>query len=192
MGEIFKLFGSIGVDTSDAEKGIDSVTGKAQKSGKSIFGAFVDAAKGIGKIAAGIGVFKLIDSAINMVRGSIQSAFGRIDTMEQFERVMTTMLGSADKANKVLDKTSDIVTGTAYGLDTAANSVQRFVTSSVDVNKATGYVESFGNAVAFYGDGSDETFARVNAAMAEMASSGKASLGAVRTLTESTDRKSVV
>lgn len=173
MGEIFKLFGTIGVDTSEAEKGIDGVTGKAKKSGKGIFGAFTHAAAGIAKIAAGIGVFKLLNGAVNLVRGSIQQAFSRIDTMEQFDRVMTTMLGSSEAAGKALDNINEIVKGTAYGLDVAARSTQRFVTGGMKIKLAENTVKAWGDAVAFYGDGSNATFESVTDAIAQMNTSGK-------------------
>nr|WP_276513915.1 tape measure protein [Cytobacillus horneckiae] len=117
-----------------------------------------------------------------MLRNGVNNAFKRIDTMEQFERTMTTMLGSTEAANKALEDTTAIVTGTGYGLDTAAGAVQRFVTSSVDVNDATRYVEAFGDAVAFYGDGTDEQFSRVSRAMAQMATSGKTNIGDINSL----------
>lgn len=126
-------------------------------------------------VAATIGVF-------NTLRNAVSRAFSRIDTMEQFERTMTTMLGSADEANKALEETNAIVKGTAYGLDTAAGAVQRFVTSSVNVEDATKYVEAFGNAVAFYGDGTNEQFSRVTRAMAQMATSGKTNIGDINAL----------
>lgn len=185
MGEIFRLFGTIGVDTSEAEKGIDGVTGKAKKSGKGIFGAFTSAAKGIGKIAAGIGVFKLLNGAVNLVKGSIQQAFGRIDTMEQFDRVMTTMLGSSEAAGKALDNINGIVKGTAYGLDVAANSTQRFVTSGMDIKLAENTVKSWGDAVAFYGDGSNEQFANVTDAIAKMNTKGKVEMDQLNRVIES-------
>jgi tape measure domain-containing protein len=126
-------------------------------------------------VAATIGVF-------NTLRNAINRAFSRIDTMEQFERTMTTMLGSADEANKALEETNAIVKGTAYGLDTAAGAVQRFVTSSVNVEDATKYVEAFGDAVAFYGDGTNEQFSRVTRAMAQMATTGKTNIGDINAL----------
>jgi tape measure domain-containing protein len=126
-------------------------------------------------VAATIGVF-------NTLRNAVNRAFSRIDTMEQFERTMTTMLGSADEANKALEETNAIVKGTAYGLDTAAGAVQRFVTSSVNVEDATKYVEAFGDAVAFYGDGTNEQFSRVTRAMAQMATTGKTNIGDINAL----------
>src|SRR5699024_11838818 len=71
-----------------------------------------------------------------MVRDSIQQAFGRIDTMEQFNRVMNVMVGDTEAVNRALDDTIDYVTGTGYTLDTAAAAVQNFVTRGVEVDKA--------------------------------------------------------
>lgn len=185
MGEIFKLFGTIGVDTSDAEKGIDNVTGKAKKAGNGFAGFFKTAAANVAKFVTAVGVFKLLNGAIGLVKGSIQSAFGRIDVMEQFNRVMTVMLGSSDAAANSLSKITEIVTGTAYGLDVAAQGVQNFVTSNMDIGRAEKTVESWGNAVAFYGDGSNQTFATVNDAMAKMSAKGSISMEQLNRIIES-------
>lgn len=40
MGEIFKLFGTIGLNNDEANKGIDETTGKAEKSSSKIAGFF--------------------------------------------------------------------------------------------------------------------------------------------------------
>lgn len=181
--------------TKNAASGVSSAVGNISRSvnnaksslsglGRSASIGFGSVVSGAASMAGAIGIVQAFNSAINMVKSSMNSAFGRIDTMEQFGRVMTTMLGTSEAANDALATTNEIVKGTAYGLDTAAGSVQRFTTSGTDIQKTTGYVAAFGDAVAFYGDGSDETFARVNSAMAEMATSGKASLGQVRALTE--------
>ncbi|MEN2467939.1 tape measure protein [Ornithinibacillus sp. JPR2-1] len=133
--------------------------------------------KTIAGVAATVGIFATLRSAVG-------KAFDRIDTMEQFERVMTVMTGSASKANKVLEETSDIVTGTAYGLDVAASSVQGFVTSNMDVDKATESVARWGDAVAFYGDGSNETFNSVTTALAQMTAKGKVQMDTMNRLAE--------
>lgn len=138
----------------------------------------------ISKIAAGIGLIYGAKKALDMVKNSVQSAFGRIDTMEQFERVMTTMTGSSEKANEVLETIGDTVTGTAYGLDVAAKATQDFVTSNMDVDKATETVASWGDAVAFYGDGSNQTFASVSDALAKMTAKGKVQMDTMNRLTE--------
>lgn len=138
----------------------------------------------IGKLAAAIGITAALSAGFNLVKDSVQKAFGRIDTMEQFERVMTVMLGSTEDANAALDKTNDIVTGTGYGLDVAAKSVQDFVTRGVEIDKATKYIEAWGDAVAFYGDGSNEQFANVTNALQNMLTKGTVGMDQLNRLFE--------
>src|SRR5699024_11728749 len=56
--------------------------------------------------------------------------------------------------------------------DVAAAGVQNFVTRGVEVDKATGYIAAWGDAVAFYGDGSNEQFAEVSDALSKMLTKG--------------------
>ena len=46
--ELFKLFGTIGLNNQDANKGIDETTGKAESAGTKIAGFFKKAAVAIG------------------------------------------------------------------------------------------------------------------------------------------------
>ncbi|MBN6206388.1 tape measure protein [Ralstonia pickettii] len=133
--------------------------------------------KTIAGIAAAVGVF-------NILRNAVDLAFKRIDTMEQFERVMTEMTGSTTDANAALDRTNEIVTGTAYGLDVAAASVQDFVTRGASVEDATSYIEAWGDAVAFYGKGSNEQFANVANALQNMLTKGTVGMDQLNRLFE--------
>lgn len=130
----------------------------------------------VGKLLKTIGLVAAGAAAFRMVRDSVQTAFKRIDTMEQFNRVMTTITGSSDDASRALNATNEAVTGTAYALDVAAAAVQNFVTRGVEVDKATNYIEAWGDAVAFYGDGSNEQFANVTDALAKMVTKGKVNM----------------
>src|SRR5690606_32213091 len=127
----------------------------------------------VGKLAASLGLVGLAHKGIDLVKSSLDQAFQRIDTMEQFESVMTAITGSSKVAGDALKRTTDIVTGTGYRLDVAAHSVQNFVTRGVEVEKATKYIEAWGDAVAFYGDGSNEQFATVTDALGKMVTAGK-------------------
>lgn len=150
--------------------------------GKSAASSFKSVAAGATSIVGAIGVTKALSGAFNMVKSSLTSAFDRIDVMENFERTMTTLTGSADKAKSALEATRESVTGTAYGLDVAAKSVQDFVTRGMDVDKATNTMKAWGDAVAFYGDGSNEQLASVSDALAKMYSTGKVSMDQVNRL----------
>ena len=88
-------------------------------------------------IVGGMGVFKLFEKGFQMVANSVDKALGRIDTMEQFDRVMTTITGDVGVTNAALEETNEIVKGTAYGLDVASRSVQNFVSRGMEVQGAT-------------------------------------------------------
>ena len=77
-------------------------------------------------IVEGLGIFEILKKGVQMVADSVQAAMSRLDTMDQFNRVMTTMTGSTKKANDALSETNEIVSGTAFGLDTASKGVQAF------------------------------------------------------------------
>lgn len=128
-------------------------------------------------VAATIGIFRTL-------RNSVDRAFARIDTMEQFERVMTTLTGSSEKANDVLGKVNETVKGTAYGLDVGARAVQGFVTSAMDVDVATQTLGAWADAVAFYGDGTNETLDRVTTALAQATAKGKIQMDTMNRLAE--------
>lgn len=119
-----------------------------------------------------IGITKVISSGFRTIEDSVGSAMKRIDTMDQFGRVMATMSGSTKEANKALESLKEITKGTAYGLDVAASSTQKLVTSGMGIDDAVPQIRTWGDAVAFYGDGSNETFASVADAIAKMTSKG--------------------
>jgi hypothetical protein len=63
----------------DASGSVDQLERSTEKSGLTI-----------GKLAGAIGITAALAKGFAMVKDSVGRAFGRIDTMEQFERVMTT------------------------------------------------------------------------------------------------------
>lgn len=127
-------------------------------------------------IVSGLGVFKLLEKGFELVANSVDKATDRIDTMEQFSRVMTTMTGSASTTNAALAETTEIVTGTAYGLDYAGRAVQNFVARGMEVENATDTVRRWGDAVAFYGNGSNAAFAAVTDALSKMQTKGNVTM----------------
>lgn len=90
MNEIFKLFGTIGLNNSEANKGIDETTGRAQSASGKIAGFFKKAAITIGTVfAAG----KLIDFG----KTAVEAAAGAKAIQAQFEQVFGDMQGDANK-----------------------------------------------------------------------------------------------
>lgn len=178
VGKAKKEIGNLSDKLTDVQK----AERIAAINGKSVDEVLNDMSKSSKKATDGFTIMKgavsgLIYSGINKVGGmitdSIDDAMKRIDTMNQFERTMTTMTGSNKKAKQSLQDITNVVTGTAYGLNIAAKSAQKFVTSGMDLDKSTRQVELWADAVSFYGDGTNDTFESVTDAIAKMVAQGK-------------------
>ncbi len=102
----------------------------------------------------------------------MSGAFGRIDTMNRFQKTITTMTGDARLAEAALAKLKDVTVGTAYGLDVASKATQGFITRGMSLGAATEQVRIWADAVSFYGEGTNEQLESVVDAIGKMYSKG--------------------
>ncbi len=102
----------------------------------------------------------------------IGGAFDRIDTMDRFQRTVTTMTGDAGMAESALAQLKDTTVGTAYGLDVAGAAAQGFLTRGMGLGAATDQVRIWADAVSFYGKGTNEQLESVVDAIGKMYSKG--------------------
>jgi len=181
--EIFRLFGSIFIDTADAEKSLSGVSGKAKKSGDGIFGAFGRAAKGIGKIAAGIGVFKLVDKGMGMIISSTGRAISRVDALNQFPKVLQQMGYGANEAASATDKLVKGIDGLPTTLDGITGDTQRLVNVFQDVDLAAESAIGLNNAFLASGASTADA-SRGMEQYIQMLSTGKVDMTSWRTLQE--------
>lgn len=123
-------------------------------------------------VLSAIGGLSVVRSVSGMVTGQLDSAFKRMDTMTNYNRTMTAITGSKEKTTASLNSIKNAVTGTAYGLDTAASAVQNFTTRGMDIGNATSEVTKWLDAVSFYGEGTDEQLYTVTDALGKMMSKG--------------------
>lgn len=126
----------------------------------------------VGKLSAAMLITKGATAALSMAKGSLDSAFGRIDTLNNFENTMTRLTGSSEEAAEGMEGVRDAVVGTNYMLDSAAQTVQRLVMQNKDLEKSTESYKVWGDAVAFYGDGSADAMDNVMDAMIQMRATG--------------------
>src|SRR5690625_3311872 len=166
--------GSVAKGVANVDKSLGGIEGSAEKASLSI-----------GKIVTALGLVALAKKGIDLVRDSIHGAFQRIDTMEQFERVMNVMIDDTDAVAASMDRLQDIVEGTSMRTDVMANGIQNFVTRGMEIDQATDTVEAWGNAVAFYGDGSNEQFENVSDALQNMVAKGKVGMDQLNRLYDS-------
>lgn len=125
----------------------------------------------------------IVKSIVNTVTGQVDAAMKRMDTMTNFQRTMTAITGSSDMAAASLSQLKDITTGTAYGLDVAARAVQNFTTRGLGIGNATSEVGKWADAVAFYGDGTNESLTTVTDALGKMMTKGTVEMEQLNRLT---------
>lgn len=124
-------------------------------------------------LASSFGILKIASGVFNTIGNAMDSAFSRIDTMEQFDRTMGVIIGDAERVEKSIQSILDTTDGTAYSLDGFAKALQKLVTSGTDISLAEKSLKSWGDAVAFYGDASQQSFDGVADALSKMATKGK-------------------
>lgn len=120
-------------DTSDVERKTNKFSG---------------AMKGLtGKIALGNLAAKGIAKGFSMIAGSMDSAISRVDTLNNFSKVMGNLGINSKDADASIKKLSEKLTGLPTSLDSAAASVQRFTSKNGDINKSTDLFLAMNNAI---------------------------------------------
>ena len=109
-------------DTTDVDKKTSQLEGSFGKLTKSITMGNL-AAKGIGK-------------AMQIVSQNMDSAINRLDTMNNFPKVMSNLGISAKESEKAVQKLSEGLQGIPTTLDAGALAVQRFTSKNGDVQKS--------------------------------------------------------
>lgn len=85
--------------------------------------------------------------AAGVISSSLDGAISRVDTLNQFPRVMAQLGYGADSASAAINKMSDHIQGLPTKLDAIAGSVQRVVPAFKDVGKATDVMLAFNDAL---------------------------------------------
>lgn len=155
-----------------------------QRSTAKMSNGFNTAKSSVSSFLSVIGGLSIVQKISSAVTGQLDSAFKRMDTMTNYDRTMTAITGSAQMAKASLNGIKDSVTGTAYGLDTAASAVQNFVTRGMNIGNATSEVTKWLDAVSFYGPGTNEALGTVTDALGKMMSKGTVEMEQLNRLTD--------
>lgn len=113
------------LDTSGYQKGINDITSKTKSGGATVK-----------NIVAGLGITKLVTKAFDTIRSSMDGAISRLDTMNNFPKVMSNLGIGAKESQKAIDKLSEGLQGIPTSLDAGALAVQRFTSKNGDVQKS--------------------------------------------------------
>ncbi|MDA9428125.1 Phage tail length tape-measure protein [Enterococcus mundtii 1A] len=105
-------------------------------------------------IAKGVGVFKLVDSAIGMVKNSTDGAIKRFDTLNQYPVVMRALGYSTEEVDKSMNKLTDGIDGLPTSLDEIVSSTQQLAISTGSLDKGTDTAIALNNAMLASGSSS--------------------------------------
>ena len=132
------------LNTKEFENGLDKMKSTSQNAGNSIK-----------NIVAGLGITKLIGVAMNQINSSLDGAISRLDTLNNFPKVMSNLGIGAEDADKSIKKLSDKLAGLPTTLDEGAMAVQRFTSANGDIEKSTDLFLALNNAILAGGASSE-------------------------------------
>ena len=97
-------------------------------------------------IAKGVGVFKLVDSAIGLVKTSVDGAIDRFDTLNKYPIVMQALGYSTDQVDKSMSKLTEGIDGLPTSLNEIVSNTQQLAISTGNLEKGTDTAIALNNA----------------------------------------------
>lgn len=126
------------------EKTFGQKLGSGLKTGGKLLGA-----------AVGSAVTASFSAAIGIATSNMDGAISRMDTLNNFPKVMSNLNISQEESQAAIDKMSDKLTGLPTTLDDAALAVQRFTSKNQDVAESTDMFLALNNALLAGGASTD-------------------------------------
>ena len=134
-------------------------------------------------IAKGVGVFKLVDSAVGLVRNSLDGAIDRFDTLNKYPVVMQTLGYSASDVDKSMAKLNKGIDGLPTSLDEIVSNTQQLAISTGSLTKGTDTAIALNNAFLASGASTADA-SRGMQQYVQMLSKGTVDMQSWRTLQE--------
>jgi tape measure domain-containing protein len=106
-----------------------------------------DMGSSIKKMVTALGLDKLISKTISALNNSLDGAIKRVDTLNNFPKVMSNLGIATEDASKIIKELSDDLTGLPTTLDEGALAVQRFTSANNDIRKSKDYFIALNNAI---------------------------------------------
>lgn len=138
------LIYSTEIDKNGFKNGLNSLENSVNSTGTKIK-----------NIVAALGIDKIISTAFGILNNSIDGAISRLDTLNNYPKVMSNLGISSEDAQKSISKMSDKLSGLPTTLDEGALAVQRFTSKNNDVAKSTDYFLALNNAILAGGAGTE-------------------------------------
>lgn len=126
-------------------------------------------------VVAGLGIAKLVASTMNVIKDSIDGATKRIDTLNNFPKVMKNFGVSADEASESVKRIDQSVRGLPTSLDQAVAGVQDLFMVTKDLKQSEQLFKAVNDSAMVFANGSTEAVDRFIYAYKQAMSAGKVS-----------------
>ena len=142
-GSMSSAFKKAQTDILNAEKSLKSFEQQtkqaddAMKKGTTSAGSFLKSLLGFGAI----------QKIFGMITGQLDSAISRMDTLNNFPKVMSNLGIDESQASAAIDTLSEKLQGLPTTLDSAASAVQRFTSANNNVGASTEMYLALNNAI---------------------------------------------
>ena len=187
MAADYTLSVEINGDASSMEKAFKKVSGALEDTKNKINEASSGAVPGIGQMAKSFGIAQLavkgFSMAMGAISGAVDGAVSRVDTLNQFPKVLEQMGYKSEEAKASIKSLSNGIQGLPTTLDGIASTTQRMTTIMGDVPKATDATLALNDAFLASG-ASSESAGRGLEQYMQMLSAGKVDMQSWRTLQE--------
>ena len=129
-------------------------------------------------------VLKTLNSVINTVSSNLSSSFDRVDTLERYPRLLTSMGYTAEQAKGSMDKLASGIKGLPTALDDIVATTQQMTVLTGNVEKATDLTLALNNGFLASGSTSSDA-SRGMVQFTQMLSRNEVDIISWRTLMES-------
>lgn len=140
--------GSLTYDTKIDKKGFEKGLNSLKTTTNTVGGQ-------IKSIVTALGIDKLISTTFSLLNNSIDGAISRLDTLNNYPKVMSNLGIASEDAQKSINKMSDKLSGLPTTLDEGALAVQRFTSANGNIQKSTDYFLALNNAILAGGASTD-------------------------------------
>ena len=171
-----QVIAKLGVDPKEYEKGLKRAEAQADKSGSKIGGIFKNAFS----VTFGMGMFEALKKGF---QATVSTAIDFGSMLQTAQIGFTTMLGSAEKAQKFLDDMADFAARTPFEYPELLDAAKRMLAYGFAAADVLPLLRSVGDATAALGMGADG-INRIILALGQMRAKGKLSAEEMRQLTE--------
>ena len=144
--------GTITIDVKVNDSELDNVPekiGKVEKSASS-------GGMSISKMAGALGLVKVASAGVDVLKGSMDSAISRFDTMNRFPKIMEQVGFSSKDSSKAISTLSDGIDGLPTKLDDVVRNTQTLAMTTGDLDKSSKVVLGLNNAFLASGSSSED------------------------------------